>query len=66
MSVDLEALEATLGHPFKNREMLVRALTHSSRVHEQNVENPDSAVGPEADLAVGRDAQDAGRFVLID
>jgi ribonuclease-3 len=49
MSVDLEALEATLGHQFKNREMLVRALTHSSRVHEQNIENPDSAVGPEAD-----------------
>src|SRR5262245_38143658 len=49
MSVNLEALEAILGHRFKNPQMLVRALTHSSRVHEQNVENPDSAVGPEAD-----------------
>ena len=49
MSADLESLEATLGHRFKNREMLVRALTHSSRVHEQGCENPESAAGPETD-----------------
>ena len=49
MSADLETLEACLGHHFKDRELLVRALTHSSRVHEQNVEHPDSAADPLAD-----------------
>ena len=49
MSADLEALEASLGHHFKDRELHVRALTHSSRVHEQNVEQPDSAADAQAD-----------------
>src|SRR5438876_1448345 len=49
MSAELEILEATLGHRFKNRETLVRALTHSSRVHEQGGESPDSSAGPETD-----------------
>src|SRR3981081_4173532 len=31
---ELENLETALGHHFQNRELLVRALTHSSRVHE--------------------------------
>jgi ribonuclease-3 len=42
MSADLENLEAALGHRFRDRETLVRALTHSSRGHEQGVEQPDS------------------------
>lgn len=32
---ELEDLERALGHRFLNRETLTRALTHSSRVHEQ-------------------------------
>jgi ribonuclease-3 len=35
MSAALENLEAALGHRFRNRELLIRALTHSSRVHER-------------------------------
>ena len=31
---DLEALEAELGHVFRNRELLHRALTHKSRAYE--------------------------------
>jgi ribonuclease-3 len=49
MSADLVTLEAALGHRFKDREMLVRALTHSSRVHEQGAENPEAASGPQTD-----------------
>ena len=38
----LENLETALGRRFQNRELLLRALTHSSRVHEsQAVELPD-------------------------
>jgi ribonuclease III len=36
MSADLDRIEAALGHRFQRREILVRALTHSSRVHEQD------------------------------
>jgi ribonuclease-3 len=49
MRTDLEKLEAALGHQFQDRDMLMRALTHSSRVHEQNAERPDSQTGPHAD-----------------
>jgi ribonuclease-3 len=35
MSAELENLETALGHQFQNRELLIRALTHSSRVHER-------------------------------
>jgi ribonuclease-3 len=31
---ELDPLETALGHHFKNRKLLFRALTHSSRVHE--------------------------------
>ena len=34
MSAELENLEAALGHRFSDRDLLLRALTHSSRVHE--------------------------------
>jgi ribonuclease-3 len=34
MSGELDNLEAALGHRFHNREILVRALTHSSRVRD--------------------------------
>jgi ribonuclease-3 len=40
MSAQLETLEELLGHPFKNRELLERALTHKSRVYEKNGEDP--------------------------
>jgi ribonuclease-3 len=49
MSADLEKLEAILGHRFRDREILVRGLTHSSLVHEQGVEQPDSPTRPRAD-----------------
>jgi len=35
MRPDLELLETAIGHPFHNRELLERALTHSSHVHEK-------------------------------
>ena len=43
MRADLDALEAAIGHPFADREILRRALTHSSHVHEQNAANAPSA-----------------------
>jgi len=43
MRADLDALEFAIGHRFADRELLCRALTHSSHVHEQA-----AAGGPEA------------------
>ena len=40
MRADLENLETALGHRFQNREVLTRALTHSSRVHESQPAEP--------------------------
>lgn len=37
MPADLKSLEAAIGHHFQNRELLDRALTHSSHVHERGV-----------------------------
>jgi ribonuclease III len=38
MSVDLAILEKALGHCFRDRELLERALTHKSRVYEKTAE----------------------------
>jgi ribonuclease III len=38
MNEDLGLLEAALGHTFRDRELLERALTHKSRAHEQGGE----------------------------
>ena len=43
MEAELESLETALGRCFHNRDLLVRALTHSSRVHETPVELPAAA-----------------------
>jgi ribonuclease III len=43
MKEDLVELEATLGHAFRQPELLERALTHSSHAHEES-----KAAGPEA------------------
>jgi ribonuclease-3 len=40
MPADLGALEAAIGHVFRDRELLQRALTHKSRIHEQPGETP--------------------------
>jgi len=40
MPADPGALEAAIGHVFKDRELLQRALTHKSRVHERPGEMP--------------------------
>ena len=42
MSADLQVLETALGHTFKDRSLLERALTHKSRIHEKgpNGEGP--------------------------
>ncbi len=40
MSAPLTTLEEVLGHPFQNRELLERALTHKSRVYEKTEEDP--------------------------
>lgn len=37
MRADLEGLEETIGFHFGNREILLRALTHSSHVHERAI-----------------------------
>lgn len=36
MKGDLSVLEAAIGHTFRDRELLERALTHKSHAHEQN------------------------------
>src|SRR5258706_2007414 len=38
MSAGLESLEQVLGHVFQQRELLERALTHTSRIYEKNVD----------------------------
>src|SRR5258708_25955830 len=38
MGADLRTLESALGHTFRNRELLDRALTHKSRVYEKSAE----------------------------
>src|ERR1700719_144155 len=40
VAAELEVLEEILGHHFQNRELLERALTHKSRVDEENTEAP--------------------------
>ncbi len=39
MAADLTILESALGHSFKDRELLERALTHKSRVYERVAES---------------------------
>jgi ribonuclease III len=39
MTADLTILETALGHSFKDRELLERALTHKSRVYEKAAES---------------------------
>src|SRR5271166_6218980 len=38
MGPDLELLEATLGHTFRDKKLLERALTHKSRIYEKSAE----------------------------
>ena len=38
MNADLAVLEQALGHTFRNRELLFRALTHKSRIYEKSPE----------------------------
>src|ERR1700683_295643 len=42
MRADLDALEVAAGHRFADREILRRALTHSSHVHEQALAGGDA------------------------
>jgi ribonuclease-3 len=42
MSADAENLEKALGHTFRNRELLDRALTHKSRIYEKSAEGETS------------------------
>ena len=39
MSADLAILEKALGHSFRDRELLERALTHKSKVYEKTAES---------------------------
>src|SRR5579862_1993619 len=43
MSVDLGILEKALGHSFRDRELLERALTHKSRVYEKSADGQTSS-----------------------
>ncbi len=40
MRADLDTLEEAVGHRFTTRDLLTRALTHSSLVHERGLANP--------------------------
>ena len=42
MRADLEALEAAIGHEFRHRDLLVRALTHTSHAYENSQPLPDN------------------------
>jgi ribonuclease-3 len=42
MRADLEALEAAIGHTFRNRDLLLRALTHTSHAYEKNLPLSDN------------------------
>jgi ribonuclease III len=42
MAADLGILEAAMGHVFRDRELLQRALTHKSRIHERPDEIPST------------------------
>src|SRR5512144_1251791 len=42
MPADLGALEAAIGHVFRDRELFQRALTHKSRMHERPGETPST------------------------
>ena len=43
MSADLAILEKALGHSFRDRELLERALTHKSKVYEKSAEGQTAA-----------------------
>ena len=43
MSADLGILEKALGHSFRDRELLERALTHKSKIYEKSAEGQTSA-----------------------
>src|SRR5712692_3529331 len=43
MSADLGVLENALGHTFRDRELLDRALTHKSRIYEKPADAPSSS-----------------------
>jgi ribonuclease III len=44
MRADLEGLESSIGRQFSNREILVRALTHSSHIHEAMAPGSNAAL----------------------
>jgi len=43
MSADLAILEKALGHSFRDRELLERALTHKSKIYEKSAESQTAA-----------------------
>ena len=43
MQADLEALESSTGYRFRDHEILERALTHTSHVHERTLQEKDDA-----------------------
>ena len=43
MSADLGILEKALGHSFRDRELLERALTHKSKIYEKSAEGQTAA-----------------------
>jgi ribonuclease-3 len=49
MTGDLAALEAAIGHVFRDRELLERALTHKSHAHEQNGDSSGAPRDPSGD-----------------
>ncbi|MEO7651587.1 MAG: ribonuclease III domain-containing protein, partial [Bryobacteraceae bacterium] len=53
MRVELESLESVVGYHFRDRRILLRALTHSSHVHEQS--NADG--GGESEMPNGDNEQ---------
>jgi ribonuclease-3 len=49
MRGELSVLEASIGHVFRDRELLERALTHKSHAHEQNGDSSGAPRDPSGD-----------------
>jgi dsRNA-specific ribonuclease len=43
MSAELAVLEKALGHTFRDRDLLARALTHKSRIYEKSADGSAAA-----------------------
>lgn len=62
MHEEIEALEAVIGHAFREREILRRALTHTSHAYEQKTH--PAAAAPEAEIQDNEQLEFLGDSIL--